>query len=393
VNTVIEKQYQNSKHPAQRMFLTFARVQLLPCALTQYQENYVLAFETQNMQPFDSVLDIDAAERYRALANAADLVDLQKEYTFSLAPSNLWVDVNLIAKVMERDTASNWSFIDGYKALIGTTLLPAYSYEDFLARGELFGKKAILNKISNMITVAEIKSALLDEYIDITDNQQKNFVLLKKTTVVRNRLLIPILAAITAITFVAAGWFIFYRIPYDNAVQQAYACYEANDYIAACDAMANIPVGRMTADIKLMLARSYVRTEVTGSEERERILSGLLAKPQDQALDYWIYLGRGEYERAAGCARDLKDDELLLRALEQYKTIVEWDTKMSPADKAALLTDLNDEINGLKKDAPADDILRITQTNEGTDDNSPDNEDVDDNSADENETQPTLSLP
>lgn len=388
MDTIIEKKYLNGEtalKPIQRPFLAFANAQLVPCVLRQERDGFVLAFDTTDLEAFDTVLNMDVADRYRALANVADLFVLQKEYTFSLAPANLLININLIPKVMERDIASNWSFIDAYKALIGTTILPAFSYEDFIQRGrDLCGKKPILEKIRGLNTVEDIKDALLDEYAQVTEKQQKDYVLLKKAKEVRNRILIPIFAALTVITFAGAGWFLFYQMPYDNAVIQAYASYEAGDYLAASEALAPVSVDRMTPDVKLMLARAIVRTEALSSDEREQILSELTAKSREEVLNYWICLGRGEYAQAVDYARRLLDNDLLLRSLEAYKTSLERNSDMDAADKAAILNSVKSEIDKLKTGQSSDNnILRLPQNkpdeseNGNEDTASPDNDNPD----------------
>ncbi len=347
----IERTYLNGESrlkPDQRHFLTYPNAHLVPCALKQGKDGFTLTFDTEGLVPFTMMREVEeATEIYRALANIAAFQSLQQEYAFILSPDNLMIDINLVPRILERDAEDGpQPFVEMYKALIGTTVLPTYTYQDFLNGGEdFYGKNQFLASIRDLKTVEEIETTLLDKYFACRERDQKKLVRVRKSTLKFSRIFMPILALLTVLALVAAGWLFFYRFPFDEAVTAAYAFYEQYDYYNVQKQLAPYTLEQIPYDVKYILARSYIYTDaILEQQYRENVLETIDTNTDERQLNYWIEVGREQYRNAIDYAEQLQDDPLLLYALVLYRDWTEKDTELSGADKTALLTELDARI-------------------------------------------------
>ena len=67
-------------------------------------------------------------------------------------------------------------------------------------------------------------------------------------------------------------------------------------------------------------------------------------------LNYWIYLGRGDLEKALDVAQNIGDTQLILHAYTNLYEKVKADTKMSGSDKQKKLNEYEKEISKLSKE-------------------------------------------
>jgi len=347
---------------SKRAFLTYPADGLVGCELEEAEDCIKLQFETGGLETASSVLKKAREEQLRFLANCAELNKLSAEYEFSLSPENLMVDVNLRPQVLMRDSKSDdgIDFLSKYKALIGSVLLKRYKYEDYINGGaDLYKKQKLLATLSALDNVEELKFALIDEYQSIIRKIKKTKKLVTKRSVVFSRTAIPALV----VALVASGFFLWIAfindIPFKNDVLQANTNYIAGNYIDVQRVLRRYDISELSFETRYFLSRSYVITEALTDAQKDNILLGLTLRTDPIIFDYWILLGRMQFEEAIDIAQRLGDDELLLFAYIKYEVVVRNDPTLSGDEMTTLLNYISGRIDGLQRarDAAAEEAM------------------------------------
>jgi len=335
-----------------RAFLTYPMDGLAACTLEENEDGIVLSFDTVNLESADTVLSRSQEDRLRFLVNCAALNDLYAEYDFSLSPDNLLIDLNLRPKVLKRDAKRHGDseFLSRYKALIGSMLQKRYKYEDYLSGGNgLYKKNKLLTALTALDTVEEIRGRLFSEYQKAVRKTRETKKLVSKQNALASRIAIPILAVALAVSAFFMWQALFQDIPFKDSVIEANTYYIASNYLGAQRSLEKYDVNDLSTETKYILSRAYVSTEALKDVEKENILIGLTMKTDPIIFDYWILLGRLDFDEAIDIAQRLGDDELLLFAYLKYQVAVRNDTTMSGEDKTKLINDLDGKIANLVK--------------------------------------------
>jgi len=336
---------------SKRAFLIYPADGLVPCALEETEDGVVFEFDTAGGSLCESVLKQAREEQYRFLINVAGLARLCKEYSFSLAPSNLLVDFNLKPQVLVRDICdTNVSFVEQYKALIGCVLQPKYKFEDYLQGGEgLYKKHKLLTAIHAMGTIEDIANRLWKEHKIHTRENQLTKRLVNKRSFLVSRIAIPVLGVLLVGALAFGGYALFFMLPQRSQVIEAMTAYVYGDSLAVQHSLENLSVEQMSFDVKYVLARSFVRTEAISEAQRENILMGLMQRTDEAIFDYWIALGRLEFDTAIDLAGRFNDDELMLFAYMKNEVYVQHDASLTGEERSQRLRELRGRINELNQ--------------------------------------------
>ncbi|MCL2248079.1 MAG: hypothetical protein FWC13_02300 [Oscillospiraceae bacterium] len=345
-----------------RAFLTYPSDGLAVCGLEESDDCVKLRFETAGLESANSILKKAKEEQLRFLLNCAELDKLNTEYEFSLSLTNLMFDINLRPRVLMRDSKSDTGidFLSKYKSLIGCVLQKKYKYDDYLNGGtDLFKKQKLLASLAEFSGIEEIKNRLLEEYRSIIRKNSKSRQMVTKRSVVISRVAIPALGAVV----IAAAFFLwtafFNDIPYQNNIITANSHYIAGNYIDVQRTLRRFDLSELSFETRYFLSRSYVITEALTDVQKENILLGLTLRTDPIIFDYWILLGRMQFEEAIDIAQRLGDDELLLFAYIKYEVVVRNDPTLSGYEMTTLLSYISNRIDGLQRarDAAVEEVL------------------------------------
>ena len=353
--TIITKTYLNTDSNLSnygRKYLIYPNDLLVPATLTQGEDSFTLDFDTGTLRGFDYVDTLPKAEKYRVLANIAVLEKLLKDYSFSLAPSNLVLDVNLIPKLIERDTAdlnSNNNFVEQYRALVAHVTLSRYNFEDFLQGGaDLYKKSALLKEIATLETAKEISNALTQHSFDLRDKELKKYARVPRKRARILNLAVPVLSVLTIVALALFAWSFIIIQPTNDAIIEANRAYLRQDYVRAQREAASVGLSDMPYEVKYMLARASVMTEALSPEQREVVLASFTMQTDERFFSYWIALGRLDFYTAIDFAKQLSDEDLELYAWSARRLFLEHDTTLSGAEKQEGIAEAEREIERLQ---------------------------------------------
>ena len=139
-------------------------------------------------------------------------------------------------------------------------------------------------------------------------------------------------------------------LPLKNAVIDSQAAFMATDYDKAIDILEPYGINRLPKSAKYVLATSFVKLDNLNSEQMEAVLNTITQSSDETILNYWIYLGRGDLEKALDVAQNIGDTQLILHAYTNLYEKVKADTKMSGSDKQKKLNEYEKEISKLSKE-------------------------------------------
>lgn len=177
-------------------------------------------------------------------------------------------------------------------------------------------------------------------------NKQNNIQVNKK----RWRILL-VTAVILTLATLTLGVFTYRSytrdLPLKNAVIKAQSAFMATDYDKTIDALDSYSVNRLPKSAKYVLATSFVKLDNLSSEQTEAVLNTITQSSDDMILNYWIYLGRGDLEKALDVAQNIGDTQLILHAYTNLYEKIKADTDMSGSEKQKKLKEYEKEISEL----------------------------------------------
>lgn len=333
-----------------REYLTYEANGLVPCTLEETEEEVVFVFDTRSLSPFEEVQKKTQQEKFRLLVNASGLYERFEEYEFSLSPSNLMVDINMNPKVLVRDLqiGDQEGFLPMYKALIGCVLAPKYQYKDYLEGGAgLFKKQGVLTAVEKLGSVEEVRDFLEEQYRQAELKFQNTKTIISKSKASRNKVLIPVLAVLLIACGAFAYKLFFIDTPFQEKLLEANSYYLQDNYMGVQQTLESIAVNQLPTDSKYILTRSYIITEGLTDEQKENNLVNITFKTDPILFDYWIYLGRLDFNQAIDVAQRLGDDDLLLFAYMKQQVVVKNDTALSGEEKSTKVEQLQERIDKL----------------------------------------------
>ncbi|HBC90544.1 MAG TPA: type VII secretion protein EssB, partial [Lactococcus sp.] len=83
--------------------------------------------------------------------------------------------------------------------------------------------------------------------------------------------------------------------------------------------------------------------------QKAAILNNISSTTDDNTLNYWIYQGRGEFEKSLNLAKNIGDDQLTLLAYTDLYQVTKLNSTMNGDEKQKKLEEYNKAIQELSK--------------------------------------------
>lgn len=329
-------------------YLTRQAQGLLPCRIAEEGEDIIMEFDLEDMRPLSELKSEEIEYRYRFLQNFMKLKETWQNYYLPVKEDNIYYDVNFMPYFALRDIRTEEpaeNFFEEYQYLAAGVLNKKYSYTQVKESGI-----EILRKDKGTAFIFACGS-LEELYAEIKDKAQKAYEsnryqmirLDKKSYHTRNRIFAAILALLTAI-LIYTGYQTFVVLPGDKAVIQASRAYTVQNYIECIDDLKAVKLEQMDTYTKYILAVSYARSEALEKEELTNILEKLSIYSNEIELEYWIFIGRSDFDMAENVAKALSDDKLLIYAYMKELNYLEGNVAMDGEEKQSRMNELSNAI-------------------------------------------------
>ncbi len=314
-----------------------------------------IEYNTDGYKCLEHIREEDMPVRYAVLSSLYELYGLCDRFSFMLSPENIYYGINNNTAVMQRNESeecmSEEEFLKAYKSCIGAALQERYSFEDYYRGGSsLLKKNDFLKEIFEMEKAEDISDFLRKAHKELTEKNHRTKVLVGKNTFKQLKTAVILLSVFLAAAVAFGLYYLLSIKPYSSSVINGFQSYILSDYEAVERSMQNVSVERMNAYQKFILAESYVKTADLNSEQKKNILANISVNSENTLLNYWIYLGRGEVEKAEDSAMQLSDDQLLLYAYMKHLYEIEADLKLGGEKKAEAIKELEEKMKPLMEE-------------------------------------------
>lgn len=233
-------------------------------------------------------------------------------------------------------------FLASLKAMVLQIFRPKLVFEQILE-----GAPALRDKFSVAVQEANTTDQLFD-YINAEVAAEQTEVAAASVNVPKRRYMwYRVLGALGIVVAVVAGVFVWQTESQNRlqtAVISAQSQFLANDYAGTLSELEGYSAESLPASAKYVLAVSSVNLHDLTADQKQSILNTISQKSDDVTLNYWIAMGRGEFEQALDYAKNLGDDQLTLLAYTDQYQATKLDTHMPGGKKQELLAEYTKEI-------------------------------------------------
>jgi type VII secretion protein EssB len=327
---------------------------LIPCTYKEELEEILFCYDMTGMKPAEELLKESRENQFRFLINFMKLEKLCSNYHIKFTLENIYYDENFIPYVKFRDVYGKEEvykeedFLFFYKTFIGGILSKKYTVGNLQESGlELLKGEEGFREFYEAKSSFLLAEILRDKRNKFIENENRTMKRVKKNSYIMS----TVLSVISSVGFVIAVGILIYMgwkvVPFQKKTIQANEAYIALDYVSCIDSVRDIEPEEMDVNTKYILAVSYAKSESLKPEEIQDIISKLSLSSNEKELEYWIYLGRLEAQKAQNLAKALSDDKLLMYAYMKELYSLEGDTTIEGEDKAARISQLEGFINAL----------------------------------------------
>ena len=230
-----------------------------------------------------------------------------------------------------------------YRALILFIINPKLNFEQ-LIEGSGTLKDPLSMSIQDTTTYDQL-NAIIGEQVAL----QKEKRLREEKVVNKNKYMIfkwgTILLSVATIILSILTWvYNFNIVPGKNRVITAEAQFISNDYSGTLKTLKNDKPEDLPIGAKYAAAVSSVQLDGLSNEQKEVILNNLSQKSSDNTLLYWIYIGKGDFNKALDIAQNVGDNQYILHAYTKLYDSTKVNNKMKGSKKQELLKEYEEEI-------------------------------------------------
>lgn len=239
-------------------------------------------------------------------------------------------------------------FLSQYKALVLSVLNPKISYEN-LVNGETSLKDKLSQAIASSYSLEEVHRLV---EIELIKEKQKDETALVKVSKARYSFF-KYAGSVALVAAIAMGTLTFIdrttTIPKQQAVTKAQANFITNHYDKTLDDLKDYQPDQLSKDARFVLASSSIHLADLSQTQKSAVLNNISSTTDDNTLNYWIYQGRGEFEKSLNLAKNIGDDQLTLLAYTDLYQATKLNSAMDGEEKQKKLEEYNKQIQELSK--------------------------------------------
>ncbi|MEY9952735.1 type VII secretion protein EssB [Leifsonia sp. EB34] len=236
-------------------------------------------------------------------------------------------------------------FFASLQAMVLHIFRPKLAFEQLLG-----GAAALRDTFSTAVRETTTTDELF-AYIDAQLKTEQAHVAARKVSVSKRRYSgYRAVGALGLAAAVVAGVFAWQTASHNrlqDAVVAAQARFLANDYGGTLTELEGFAATSLPASAKYVLAVSSVNLDDLTATQKQAILNTISQKSDDVTLNYWIAIGRGEFEQALDYAQNLGDEQLTLLAYTDLYQSTKLNSQMPGGEKQKLLDEYAKAIDEL----------------------------------------------
>ena len=326
----ITKSAANLKDDQQLAVLKVPETLFLPCTYEVTEDKLIFhytiersGYTTQEMQALDNTAKLQAVVNLLSVERFSSF-----PYTFFLHPENIYYDYNLIPSIAYRGIKEQMPPVEmneafllrNLKSYIISLFQTEYNFTD-LYEGNLenmTGNEFIMH-IKNAESFDVLADYLKKMYAQKTKEDKLKYQKVDKKAYTWSRQLSIWFGAALVIALAALIYFVFIRSPFQNRLLEADGYFVQSNYTDVVSTLNSIDHTDLPTTQKYMLAYSVVQGQNFNDEQKKVILNNVSLKSDTNYLDFWVHIGRGDFEEAIDVAKKIGDYDLILYGLVQSR--------------------------------------------------------------------------
>lgn len=239
-------------------------------------------------------------------------------------------------------------FFKQYKALVCFILQPKLDFSG-LVDGLGAVKHALVEKIYLAATPEEVDQHLSESITILREKNRREKKLVKNQ---HYRLFKwGSIALLLVVIGLGIGLSVYAGrvVPLQERVIEAESKFIFNDYSGATTELKQDEAEKLPTSAQYILAVSYIQLDSLTNEQKEAVLNTISQKSSENTLLFWIYLGRGDFEKALSLAKNIGDNQYVLHAYTKLYDSTKANTRMDGEKKQELLKEYEEQINNYVK--------------------------------------------
>lgn len=310
----------------------------------KYNLNKLIAFEDLN-----SRTDIFKLQAMQSLVKLVQ--NSNKLLAINLEEENLYFgqnsDAYQLEKVLDPTRNDENEYTEQIKGLLGSLFMKETSYAIVSSNGELLAKNALLKEMVEIRDLKQLSNKISELIESISTHEQNNLVQVENNFVQKSKQLGRIKTLLILIAIVIIGFLTFIYIPNRTSQLDAIVAYEDKVYEDVLTSLEETKISTMSPVLKYIEAESTIRLSQLSDTQKENILYNLSPSVQDGILDFWVYVGQNQLEKAYD--QSIKNNDAQQKAYVLLLLIddVQNDTDLKTDEKDTLLGQYQGELDSI----------------------------------------------
>ena len=328
------------------------------CQVEQIADDLTISYTLpQGAIPFHQVANQARTklEKLRLANKLSQLIGLTNDYQIPyLHPENMYmVGGQLVVihsglrGILTPDHQEAALFLDNLKSLILSLFMPKLPYEKILAALSAFDEK-FAKRVVEADNIEDLFAFLRQEMARTEAKLKATKRLVSKHTYQIYRVVGVLTIMIALISGIS-----WYRASTSDKqkkdIIEAQTSFIINNYAKAQTDLEKYEPKALNKSAKYILAVSSINLADLTAAQKQVVLNQVSIKSDDNTLNYWLYMGRGEFEKALNLAQNLGDEQLTLLAYTDLYQATKLNDKMAGAKKQKRLADYSKQIDELTK--------------------------------------------
>ncbi|WP_066074085.1 type VII secretion protein EssB [Neobacillus soli] len=341
----------------------------VPAVVADEDDQFTFSFTVdQKAKKWEDVRKLGRNDKLRLLCNLARFRKLlNARMTFFLHPDNLVFDDNLLSTLVYRGIrdlvppyeTKEENFTLQYKCLIVALFSKKYSFDE-LYSGSL--KNATGTEFERQVGGAEDLAALIKllensyqkEQLETEKKMQivpkKRFRLFKQLT-----FSMVVLLIILAVPLI---YFSFIKLPFQDHLLEAHRHFLSADYGKVISDLEIENPEKLSDAGKYILAYSYIKTEPLENTPKEAIMKNISLKSDSNYSLYWIYNGRGDFDKSVDLAKYIDDPVLIMYGFVKKIEKAKNDPELSGTEREKEIQDYQEQLKTYTDKYGLDPVLK-----------------------------------
>ena len=184
----------------------------------------------------------------------------------------------------------------------------------------------------------------INEQLGLLEKKEATYIHLPKKKWKISKIFLIGLTVLLVPALIYTFYTFIYEKPRNEAYLNSHEHYLAKKYSEVVTILSPHSVKQMPYVVLYELAHSSVINEELTEEQKKNVLNNITLQTDAMYLRYWIYIGRGEAEKAIDLARLMEDGEIITYGLYKRREEIQAESNLTGEEKEQMLKEIDDEV-------------------------------------------------